>query len=169
MAPWADSEDLFSTNMEQLRQIAEIIKLIEQTPEDELDTLRDRLRDEPFRQALTSIFSVGGARPKAMIELDGQQWIAKFPKADDVWDEPLVEHATMTLAEKAGIGVASTKTLKIGSISVLLVKRFDRDEIGRPAPFHFRLHGPRRGRGGRLGELSGPCPGRQASGRRNRR
>ena len=135
MAPWADSEDLFSRNMEQLRQIAEIIKVIEQTPEDELDTLRDRFRDEPFWQALTSIFSVGGARPKAMIELDGQQWIAKFPKADDVWNEPLVEHATMTLAGKTGINVAPTRVLKIGEITVLLVKRFDRDENGEPRHF----------------------------------
>ena len=50
---------------------------------------------------------LGGAKPKALIEIDGQQWVIKFFNNEPI-DAPLVERATMTLAQKAGIHVAKT-------------------------------------------------------------
>lgn len=132
MASWASKEDLFARDKDQLQDLAEIITLIEDTDEEDLDKLRESLPDDAFMKALTSIYSVGGARPKAMVEFDGELWIAKFPKGDDAWNEPLIEHATMTLAAKCGIDVAKTKTIDLGDISILLVKRFDRDTLGNP-------------------------------------
>ncbi|MCI2810671.1 HipA N-terminal domain-containing protein [Eoetvoesiella caeni] len=43
---------------------------------------------------------LGGAKPKALINIDGEQWVIKFFNNEYV-DAPLIEHATMTLAAKA--------------------------------------------------------------------
>jgi len=69
--------------------------------------------------------TLGGARPKSMLVIDGQPWIVKFAEGDD-FDMPLVEHACMTLASTAGINVASTKPLKVGSGHAVAIQRFDR-------------------------------------------
>lgn len=135
MAPWAGDTDLFSRNEGQLGEIAQIIGTIERTPEDELEALQKSFAGDAFWKALTSLFSVGGARPKAMVELEGVGYIAKFPKGDDAWNEPLIEHATMTLAAKAGIRVAETRVVGVGGVTVLLVKRFDRDDDKKPRHF----------------------------------
>ena len=47
--------------------------------------------------------SLGGVRPKAVVEHDGQLWIAKFARHDDEIDECAAEHATMRLAARCGI------------------------------------------------------------------
>ena len=50
--------------------------------------------------------SMGGARPKALIELAGAEWVLKFREEGEATDTPLIEHATMTLAHRCGIRVA---------------------------------------------------------------
>lgn len=47
--------------------------------------------------------SMGGARPKAVIEDDNKLWVAKFNRMDDKWNNALVEYAMLKLAEKCGI------------------------------------------------------------------
>ena len=76
--------------------------------------------------------SLGGAKPKAAIAIDGQEWVLKFFNGEP-FDLPLVEHATMTLAHKAGLTVAHTMPVKLDTAHALAVKRFDR--VG-----HKRVH-----------------------------
>ncbi len=71
--------------------------------------------------------SLGGAKPKAAIAIDGEEWVLKFFNGEP-FDLPLVEHATMTLAHKAGIRVAQTMPIKVDAEHALAVKRFDRAE-----------------------------------------
>lgn len=71
--------------------------------------------------------SVGGARPKTLVFDDGWEWIAKFPHQQDRFDNPLMEHLTMRMAEKAGVTVADTKIVATALGNVLMVKRFDWD------------------------------------------
>jgi serine/threonine-protein kinase HipA len=68
---------------------------------------------------------LGGAKPKAAIAIDGEEWVLKFFNAEP-FDLPLVEHATMTLAHKAGMQVAHTLPILLGAEHALAVKRFDR-------------------------------------------
>jgi len=68
---------------------------------------------------------LGGAKPKAVISIDGQEWVLKFYNGEP-FDLPLVEHASMTLAHIAGIQVASTTPVKLKAEHALAVKRFDR-------------------------------------------
>src|ERR1039458_7964433 len=46
--------------------------------------------------------SMGGARPKAVIEDGDALWIAKFSRPDDRWNYPRVEHAMLRLARECG-------------------------------------------------------------------
>lgn len=71
--------------------------------------------------------SMGGARPKAVIEDDGALWLAKFPRLDDRWNQPRVEAGMLALARACGINAAQARVRTVGGRDVLLVRRFDRD------------------------------------------
>ena len=71
--------------------------------------------------------SFGGAHPKSLIEMDGKQWVVKFAETSE-WDTPLIEHASMTLAAKAGIDVGHTRALALPQGHAVAVERFDRLE-----------------------------------------
>jgi serine/threonine-protein kinase HipA len=129
-APWATG-GAFSMVPEDLGRVTAIVALVDQLEDDEeLDALRKNMPEDAFLAALASSLSLGGARPKAMVTLDGASSIAKFSKRGDPWREPVVEHATMTLAARCGITVASTRLVEAGGQTVLLVKRFDRAHDG---------------------------------------
>lgn len=68
---------------------------------------------------------LGGAKPKALINIDGVQWVIKFFNNESV-DAPLVEHATLKLAALAGITVAATQVLKLSGLHAVAIRRFDR-------------------------------------------
>lgn len=75
--------------------------------------------------------TLGGARPKALLQTDTGPCVIKFSELDDALDTPLVEHAAMTLAALAGINVAMTGVLPIapryGKVRhALTIQRFDR-------------------------------------------
>jgi serine/threonine-protein kinase HipA len=69
---------------------------------------------------------LGGAKPKALIDIDSEQWVIKFFNNEPV-DTPLIEHATMTLAERVGITVAKTQVIHLAGANALAVRRFDRE------------------------------------------
>lgn len=73
--------------------------------------------------------SMGGARPKNVVEDDDGLWIAKFPARGDRWSNAPVEAGMLSLAERCGIRVPETKVEPVGNESVLLVKRFDRERV----------------------------------------
>jgi serine/threonine-protein kinase HipA len=70
--------------------------------------------------------SMGGARPKAVVEDDGGLWIAKFNRPDDKWNHARIERAMLMLARACGIATAESRLATIGDRDALLVKRFDR-------------------------------------------
>lgn len=73
---------------------------------------------------------MGGARPKCVVEHEGELWLAKFPSRRDRFNNPQVEYATMTLASACGLNVAATRLETLGDgRNVLLVKRFDRTAV----------------------------------------
>jgi serine/threonine-protein kinase HipA len=73
--------------------------------------------------------SMGGARPKTVVEDDQGLWIAKFNRADDRWNYANVEHAMLVLAKKCGISAAESRVVQVAGKDVLLVRRFDRFKI----------------------------------------
>jgi serine/threonine-protein kinase HipA len=73
--------------------------------------------------------SLGGARPKNVVEDEHGLWIAKFPQRGDKWNNAPVEAAMLALATRCGIRTPETRVERIGDDSVLLVKRFDRSKV----------------------------------------
>jgi len=82
------------------------------------------------RQLIAAGGSFGGAKPKALIEIDGEQWVIKFFNNEPI-DVPLIEHASMTLAAKAGITVAQTRVVPLAGENALAVRRYDRNGAAR--------------------------------------
>jgi serine/threonine-protein kinase HipA len=72
--------------------------------------------------------SMGGARPKAVVEDNEGLWVAKFNRPDDRWNNTRIEHAMLELARRCGIAVAASRVETVGGKDTLLVKRFDREK-----------------------------------------
>jgi serine/threonine-protein kinase HipA len=70
--------------------------------------------------------TLGGARPKALLQIAGEQWVIKFSDGEPA-DTPLIEHASMVLASHAGIRVAPTMPVRLANGHAIAIKRFDRD------------------------------------------
>lgn len=90
----------------------------------------EKLPENPDAQQTQDLLlagtSMGGARPKAVVEDDEGLWIAKFNHPDDQWNHARVERAMLALAHECGLQAAESKITTIGGGDVLLVKRFDR-------------------------------------------
>jgi serine/threonine-protein kinase HipA len=70
--------------------------------------------------------SMGGARPKAVVEDDHALWLAKFGRHDDRWNYSRVEHGLLLLARECGINASDSRMENVAGRDVLLVRRFDR-------------------------------------------
>ena len=79
----------------------------------------------PQRRLISPGATMGGARPKGLIDIAGHQWVIKFSDGDPA-DTPLIEHAAMTLAQKAGIRTAQTQAVRLTHGHAVAIKRFDR-------------------------------------------
>lgn len=102
--------------LEEVQQLSEVVAKIEAA--------------EPLSAMEASIIAgggspLGGAKPKALIEIDNEQWVIKFFNHEPI-DAPLIEHATMTLAALAGITVAKTQIIPLVGANALAIRRFDR-------------------------------------------
>jgi serine/threonine-protein kinase HipA len=75
--------------------------------------------------------SMGGARPKAVVEDEEGLWVAKFNRPNDPWNNTRVERAMLELAKSCGISVATSRIETVADKDVLLVKRFDREKTGK--------------------------------------
>ena len=78
--------------------------------------------------------SIGGAKPKANILVDGEIWIAKFCSPSDAIELPRLEWACLALARTAGIDVPEHELIEVNGRATLLVRRFDRADI---QPLHY--------------------------------
>jgi serine/threonine-protein kinase HipA len=81
--------------------------------------------NEQQRRLLQPGVSMGGARPKSLMQIDGEFWVVKFSEGGEL-DSPLVEHASMQLARRCGIHTADTRALPLPQGHAVAVKRFDR-------------------------------------------
>ncbi|AMO54549.1 phosphatidylinositol kinase [Endozoicomonas montiporae] len=72
--------------------------------------------------------SIGGARPKALIEDSNRKFIAKFSSSSDIYPVVKGEFIAMRLARLAGLDVADVQMKAVEGKDVLLVERFDRQQ-----------------------------------------
>lgn len=81
-------------------------------------------------QALNHGTSIGGARPKALIDADEKKFIAKFSSGVDIYSVVKAEFIAMRLAARCGLNVAPVSVTHAGGKDVLLIERFDRVKEG---------------------------------------
>lgn len=97
--------------------------------------VKDDLPNDPQAQQVQDLMllgtSMGGARPKAVVQDDNALWVAKFNTVGDRWNNTRVEHAMLRLARECGLTTAESKVETVGGKDVLLVKRFDREKTGK--------------------------------------
>lgn len=73
--------------------------------------------------------SSGGARPKIFYEIDGEEWIVKFPSSMDQPDIGRQEYQYSLCAKKCGIPMPETRLLPSElNAGYFAVRRFDRKE-----------------------------------------
>lgn len=105
---------------------------LEELAEGALIVQQDDGLSTELRQAIRNTMTTpGGAQPKALVELDGVQYLAKFPVRSD--SEPIIKAEAMAihLASAAGITVPAHRLVDIeGHGGVLLTERFDRGPGG---------------------------------------
>ena len=77
-------------------------------------------------QALNHGTSIGGARPKALIDDGTKKLIAKFSAANDTYSVVKAEFIAMKLAAACGLNAAPVSMTRAAHKDVLLIERFDR-------------------------------------------
>lgn len=108
-----------TVELTRLQEIADAL-LREETDPD----LPDRIQAQDLLLLGTSM---GGARPKAVVEDGDALWVAKFNRPDDRWNHARVEHAMLCLGRECGLDVSQSRIAQVGTRDVLLVRRFDRE------------------------------------------
>lgn len=107
--------------LEKLQRIADAIVAEEELPADEANAQIEEL--------MLVGTSMGGARPKAVVEDADALWVAKFNRQDDRWNSARVEHTMLVLARACGLDVAHSKVVQAGGRDILMVRRFDREKV----------------------------------------
>ncbi len=94
-----------------------------------------------LEHALIRGTSIGGARPKALIDQGGKHFIAKFASSTDVYPIVKAEYIAMRLAALAGLSVAPVSLTSALGKDVLLIERFDRADTAAGTIRRFMLSG----------------------------
>lgn len=81
-------------------------------------------------QALNHGTSIGGARPKALIDDGDRKFIAKFSASNDTYSVVKAEFIAMRLARGCGLNAAPVQLTRAAHKDVLLIERFDRRHKG---------------------------------------
>jgi serine/threonine-protein kinase HipA len=106
-------------DLEKLQELAEAL-------------IKDELPSDPAAPQVQELLllgtSMGGARPKTVVQDHDELWLAKFNRPDDRWNNTRVEHAMLRLARECGISTAESRLETVGGKDVLLIKRFDRNK-----------------------------------------
>lgn len=104
------------------------------TLEELLDSAERLERGETLSPAIDAALlhgsSIGGARPKALLNDPSRTVIAKFSSTTDTYPVVKAEFVAMRLAQLAGLDAALVQLERVSGRDVLLVDRFDRPGDG---------------------------------------
>ena len=82
-----------------------------------------------LEQAIQHGSSIGGARPKALLNDRNRKLVAKFSSSTDLYSVVKAEFVAMRLAKLIGLDVAPVEMTRSLGKDVLLVERFDRMRV----------------------------------------
>lgn len=110
-----------TTRFNQVIALEKLLKFAEAVEADDSITL-----PQQFTELIQPGTSLGGARPKNVVETEEGLWIAKFPEKGDRWNNTRVEASMLTLARECGLRACDVRVVEVADADVLLVRRFDR-------------------------------------------
>ena len=110
-----------TTRFNQVIALEKLLKFAEAMEADDLISLPPRISE--LIQPGTSL---GGARPKNVVETEEGLWIAKFPEKGDRWNNTRVEASMLALARECGLRACDAHVVEVAGSDALLVRRFDR-------------------------------------------
>lgn len=121
------------------RRSDDYVPRLEAATLDQLQRAAQMVADgEPLPAALVPALlggtSMGGARPKAVLQDEDRQWIAKFSVTDDTYSVVGAEAVSISLARRAGLRVPESRVVRSLDRTVLLTERFDRGPGGSRRP-----------------------------------
>jgi serine/threonine-protein kinase HipA len=96
--------------------------------------LKNEEDEERLKELLYYGPSLGGARPKYSVDLNDVPYLAKYSVSQDRRREPLIEYASMKMAQDLKLNVPDVRLSKVLGRDVFYIKRFDR-KIGEKYPF----------------------------------
>ena len=104
-----------------------------ETP-DELAEACRRIMNTEYSDKLDELYHLGGtsggARPKIMTTIHGEEWIIKFPAHVDKKESGKMEYDYSICAKKCGIEMSETKLFESSKCKGYFgTKRFDRQQI----------------------------------------
>jgi len=105
-------------------QLAKLLEFAKDVEKDDKVELPPQVKD--LIQPGTSL---GGARPKNVVETEEGLWIAKFPSREDRWNNTRVEASMLALARECHIHSCDFRIVTVDDDDVLLVRRFDRVRV----------------------------------------
>ena len=105
-----------------------------QTSLEELQTAAEKVEkgvplSPELDQALLHGTSLGGARPKVLLDDGPRKYIAKFSASNDLYSVVKAEFIAMRLARQAGLNVAGVELRTAMGKDVLVVDRLDRKSV----------------------------------------
>ena len=133
--------DVFESDGKQIPKLIALPKLLAATRKFCADDTKDLDSLAAIKLLLDAgTASLGGARPKSSVIGETPDCIevlhiAKFPHPADQWNIMRWEKIALDLAECAGMHVPENRLVQVDRASVLLLRRFDRDDGGRRIGF----------------------------------
>ena len=115
--------------------IDEIIEIANNFNQFEIAQMKDfSINNFAIQQAFLHGTSIGGARPKALVQYNQESYIAKFGSTSDIYPIEKMEYFAMLLAKSVGINTSDVLLMEDVVINnkvkdILLVKRFDRELV----------------------------------------
>lgn len=103
---------------------------------DELDIQCQKILNTEYSEKLDELYLLGGtsggARPKIMTEIDGEDWIIKFPAHVDGKDAGKMEYDYALCAKECGINMTDVRLFPSNQCKGYFgIRRFDREKVGK--------------------------------------
>lgn len=103
---------------------------------DELALQCQKILNTEYSEKLDELYLLGGtsggARPKIMTEIDGEDWIIKFPAHVDGKDAGKMEYEYALCAKECGINMTDVRLFPSNQCKGYFgIRRFDREKVGK--------------------------------------
>ena len=130
-----DINSVYEQIEKEKHNVEDVITVINSFNQFEIAQMSDfSINNFTLQQAFLHGTSIGGARPKALVQYNQESYIAKFGSTSDIYPIEKMEYFAMLMAKSVGINTSDVLLMEDVVINnkvkdILLVKRFDRELI----------------------------------------